>query len=68
MQSAQEVDQQFSSVFFFKYGDLFYNIKKLKVDHKEDWALKNWCFQTCGPEKTLKSPLDSKGIKAVNPE
>lgn len=23
-------------LFFSKYGDLFYNMKKLKVDHKED--------------------------------
>ena len=29
--------------------------------------LKNWCFQTVVLDKTLKSPLDSKDIKPVNP-
>ena len=37
-----------------------------ELDHKENWALKNWCFQTV--LKTLKSPLDSKEIKPVNPK
>ena len=27
-------------------------------DHKEDWVLKSWCFQTAVLEKTLESPLD----------
>ena len=31
-----------------------------KLNHKEDWALKNWCFQT-------ESPFDCKEIKWVNP-
>ena len=35
-----------------------------ELDHKENWALKNWCCQTV--LKTLKSPLDSKEIKPVN--
>ena len=35
-----------------------------ELDHKEGWALKNWCFWTVVLEKTLKSPLDSK-IKPV---
>ena len=30
--------------------------------------LKNWCFQTVLLDKTLKSPLDSKEIKPVNPK
>ena len=38
------------------------------LDHKESWALKNWCFWTVVLEKTLESPLDSKGIKLVNPK
>ena len=38
------------------------------LDHKEGWALKNWCFWTVMLEKTLKSPLDSKKIKPVNPK
>ena len=37
-----------------------------QVDHKEGWALKNWCFWTVVQEKTLESPLDSKEIKPVN--
>ena len=39
-----------------------------ELDHKEGWALKNWCFQTVVPEKTLESPLDSKEIKPVHPK
>ena len=39
-----------------------------ELDHKECWALKNWCFQTVVLEKTLESPFDSKEIKAVNPK
>ena len=38
------------------------------LDHKDGWALKNWCFLTEVLEKTLKSPLDCKEIKAVNPK
>ena len=39
-----------------------------ELDHKEDWALKNCCFQAAVLEKTLESPLDSKEIKPVNLE
>ena len=39
-----------------------------ELDHKEGWALKNWCFQTVVLEKTLESPLNSKEIKPVNPK
>ena len=39
-----------------------------ELDHKEGWALKNWCFWTVVLEKTLESPLDCKEIKPVNPE
>ena len=43
-----------------------------ELDHKEGWALKNWCFQIVVLEKTLqqesKNPLDSKEIKPVNPK
>ena len=39
---------------------------KGKLDHKEGWALKNWCFQTVVLEKTLESSLDCKEIKAVS--
>ena len=36
------------------------------MDHKKNWALKNWCFWTVVLEKTLENPLDSKKIKPVN--
>ena len=35
--------------------------------YKESWAL-NWCFWTVVLEKTLKSPLDCKGIQPVHPK
>ena len=38
------------------------------MDHKQGWALKNWCFWTVVLEKTLESALDSKEIKPVNPK
>ena len=37
----------------------------LELDHKEDWALKNWGFWIVVLEKTLESPLDSKETKPV---
>ena len=39
-----------------------------KLDHKESWALKNWCFWTVVQEKTPESSLDSKEIQPVNPK
>ena len=39
-----------------------------ELDHKEGWALKNWCFWTVVLEKTLESPLDSEEIKPLNPK
>ena len=39
-----------------------------EVDHKESWALKNWCFQIVVLENTLEGPLDCKEIKAVSPK
>ena len=39
-----------------------------KLDHKEGWVPKNWCFWTVVLEKTRESPLDCKEIKPVNPE
>ena len=39
-----------------------------ELDHKESWVLKNWCFPTVVLEKNLKSPLDCKEIKPVNPK
>ena len=39
-----------------------------KLDHKEDWVLKNWCFLTVVLVKILESPLDYKESKWVNPK
>ena len=39
-----------------------------ELDHKESWALKNWCFWTMVLEKTLESPLDCKEIQPVHPK
>ena len=39
-----------------------------ELDHKEGWALKNWCFWTVVLEKILESLLDSKEIKPVIPK
>ena len=39
-----------------------------ELDHKESWAMKNWCFWTVVLEKTLESPLDCKEIQAVHPK
>ena len=39
-----------------------------KLDYKESWAQKNWCFWTVVLEKTLESPLDCKKIQTVHPK
>ena len=39
-----------------------------ELDHKEIWALKNWCFWAVVLEKTLESPLDCKEIQPVHPK
>ena len=39
-----------------------------EMDHKEDWAPKNWCFWIVVLEKTLECSLDSKEFKPVNPK
>ena len=38
-------------------------VQMWELDHKEGWALKNWCFQVVVLEKTLESPLGCKKIK-----
>ena len=45
-----------------------FNFHFLKLDCKESWAPKNWCFWTVVLEKTLESPLDSKEIQPVHPK
>ena len=39
-----------------------------KLDHKERWAPRNWCFWTVVLEKTLESPLDCKEMQPVHPK
>ena len=39
-----------------------------ELDHKESWALKNWCLWTMVLEKTFESPLDCKQIQPVHPK
>ena len=48
------------------YGLSSSHVQMWELDHKEGWALKNWCFQTVVLEKTLESPLDCKETKPVN--
>ena len=43
-------------------------VRMWELDHKESWALKNWCFWTVVLEKTLESPLNSKEINPINPK
>ena len=38
----------------------------MRVDCKESWVSKNWCFWTVVLEKTLESPLDCKEIQPVH--
>ena len=40
----------------------------VRVDDKESWVPKNWCFWTAVLEKTLESPLDCKEIQPVHPK
>ena len=40
----------------------------VKLDHKEGWGLKNWCFWIVVLRKTLESHLDSKEVKSVDPK
>ena len=39
-----------------------------KLDYKESWVLKNWCFWTVVLEKALDSPSDCKEIQPVHPK
>ena len=50
------------------YGFSSSHVCMWKLDHKESWVLKNWCFWTVVLEKTLENPLDSKLMKPVNPK
>ena len=50
------------------YGFSSSHVWMWKLDYKESWAPKNWCFWTVVLEKTLESPLDCMEIKPVNPQ
>ena len=50
------------------YGFSSSHVWMWKLDYKESWVPKNWCFWTVVLEKTLKSPLDCKGIQPVYPK
>ena len=50
------------------YGFSRNHVWRWELDHKESWALKNWCFWTVVVEKTLDSSLDGKEIKTVSPK
>ena len=39
-----------------------------ELDHKESWALNNWCFWTVVLEKTLEGLLDCKEIQPAHPK
>ena len=50
------------------YGFSSSHVQMWEVDRKEGWVLKNWYFQIVVLDKILKSPLDGKTIKPVNPK
>ena len=50
------------------YGFSSSHVWMWELDHKEGWALNNWCFWTVVLEKTLKSPLGCKEIQPVHPK
>ena len=47
------------------YGFSSSQVWMWELNHKEIWALKNWCFRTVMLEKTLECPFDCKQIKPV---
>ena len=50
------------------YGFSNSHVWMWKLDYKESWAPKNWCFWTVVLKKTLESPLGCKEIKPVHPK
>ena len=48
------------------YGFSSSNVWMWKLDYKESWMLKNWCFWTVVLEQTLERPLDCKEIQPVH--
>ena len=50
------------------YGFSSSHVWMWKLDCKETWELKNWCFWTVVLEKTLENPLDCKEIQSAHPK
>ena len=50
----------------YGFSSSVFHVWVWELDHKEGWALKNWCFWTVVLEKTLESPLDCVEIKPAN--
>ena len=50
------------------YGFSTSHVWMWELDHKESWALKNWCFWAAVLEKTLESLLNCKETKPVHPK
>ena len=50
------------------YGFSSSHVWMWELVYKESWVPKNWYFWTVVLEKTLESPLDSKGSQPVNPK
>ena len=48
------------------YGLSSSHVWMRELDHKEGWALKNWCFHIVVLDTTLESPLDCKKSKPIN--
>ena len=54
--------------YYQSYGFSSSHVWMWNLDHKEGWALKNWCFWIVVLEVTLESPTDYKEIQPVNPK
>ena len=50
------------------YGFSSSHVWMWKLEYKESWVQKNWCFWIVVLEKTLESPLDYKEIQPVHPK
>ena len=50
------------------YGFFSSHVWMWKLDYKESWAMKNWCFWTIALENTLESPLNRMEIQPFHPK
>ena len=66
MHSKQRYHFADKSLYSQGYGLSSSHVRMWELDHKEDWALNNWFFQTVVLEKALESPLYCKEIQPVN--